>query len=66
MTARTDYLQVHPAPPNIREVYKCLSKEISVMWRTKGLPISLPPRALNLGITLFSPAQRLLEIHFCL
>jgi hypothetical protein len=61
MTAPTDYLKIYPPPPNFREIYKCFIKEISVAWYTKVCSMSLHPRDLYLGITLFAPVQRLLE-----
>jgi hypothetical protein len=44
MTAHTECLKIYPPTPNFQEVYKCFSKEISMMWHTKALPVSLPPR----------------------
>jgi hypothetical protein len=52
MTAPAEYLKIYPPPP-----------EISVTWRTKVLSVSLPPRDLCRGITLFAPVPRLLEIY---
>jgi hypothetical protein len=63
ITAHAEYLKVYPHPPNYREGYKYVNNEISVAWRTKVLPISLLPRDLYLGITLFAPVQALLEIY---
>jgi hypothetical protein len=48
---------------NFQDVYKCLIKEISMIWHTKVHPVSLPPRDLYLSITVFASIQRMLEIY---
>jgi hypothetical protein len=44
MTARPECLKIYLPLRDFREVYECFSKEMSVTWLTKVLPISLPPR----------------------
>jgi hypothetical protein len=62
MTAPTKCVKIYSLPPNSREIYKCFNKDISVTWRTKELPISLPPGYLYLGISLLAAGNMLVYV----
>jgi hypothetical protein len=54
----TEYLKIYSPLLNFREVYKCFNKEISVMWRIKVLPVSLPPKgSLSQHYNIFSRSK---------